>query len=183
MYFMCQRPRDTHFKHARCTGVWRWPAARELFGWARFCTKTMSTCSRRDYKIAFSAEDLIATNTVQTVALIHATSGKVKFLGMYVGVITDPKGKRRGLKALEKRRRVIHRLRMLQKQRKDSWEKEVGRIALQSFTRGYRKVLNTLKSGLQMLFSFHLPFLVSLFFPLHSSQSGLMEVSEKVDNS
>ncbi|KAG0561323.1 hypothetical protein KC19_9G055100 [Ceratodon purpureus] len=80
-------------------------------------------------------------------ALTHASSAKVKFLGVFIGLVDDSKRKRQYEKALEKRRRVIHRLRQLQKQRKESWEKEIERLALNAFTRGYRKTLNTLRSG------------------------------------
>lgn len=95
-------------------------------------------------------------------ALTHASSAKVKFLGVFIGLVDDSKRKRQYEKALEKRRRVIHRLRQLQKQRKESWEKEIERLALNAFTRGYRKTLNTLRSGLH-------PTLLSLVF-LSSSE-------------
>jgi len=76
-------------------------------------------------------------------ALTHANSAKVKFLGVFIGFVDDSKRKRQYAKALEKRRRVIHRLRQLQKQRQESWEKQVERLAFNAFTRAYRKTLNT----------------------------------------
>lgn len=118
--------------------------------------RPMSTAIQ-DRKVVFSADrectdaegNGIGTAPRAHSALIHAHSSKVKFLGVYIGAVNDSsKVKRQYEKALEKRRRVIHRLRMLQKQRKESWEKEVGRIAVNAFTRGYRKALSTLRSGL-----------------------------------
>lgn len=134
--------------------------------------RSMSTLVQHYPNAALAADDLADSTersgpaAASPGALTHASSAKVKFLGVFIGLVDDSKRKRQYEKALEKRRRVIHRLRQLQKQRKESWEKEVERLALNAFTRGYRKTLNTLRSGLHLSL---LP-LVSLSFPHPNSR-------------
>jgi hypothetical protein len=113
----------------------------------QWIVRSMSTLAQHT---ALAAEDCPDSTPVVAPpgALTHAHSAKVKFLGVFIGLVDDSKRKRQYEKALEKRRRVIHRLRQLQKQRKESWEKEVQRLAFNAFTRGYRKTLNTIRSGI-----------------------------------
>ena len=117
--------------------------------------RSMSTLVQQYPNAAFAPDDLtgsrekISSASASQGALTHANSAKVKFLGVFIGLVDDSKRKRQYEKALEKRRRVIHRLRQLQKQRKEAWEKKVERLACNAFTRGYRKTLTTLRSGLQ----------------------------------
>jgi hypothetical protein len=78
--------------------------------------------------------------------LVHALSGRVKFLGVYIAAVAISRQRQRELKGLDRRRRIIHRLRMLQKQRQNSWEKETERLVLGAWIRGYRKAIDSLKS-------------------------------------
>jgi hypothetical protein len=98
-------------------------------------------------------QDLTTSRTSKSIraqgALVHAMSSRVKFLGVYIAAVVMSKQKRREAKGLEKRRRVIHRLHMLQKQRQTSWEKEAERLVLKAWIRGYRKAISTLRSSPQ----------------------------------
>lgn len=80
-------------------------------------------------------------------AIVHAVGNRVKFLGVWLGIVPQNKWLRRQTRELEKRRRVRGRLIQRKKHLKETWDRQIGWLARKAWAQGVRQAARLLGSG------------------------------------
>ncbi len=85
---------------------------------------------------------------IEQCAIVHAAGNRVKFLGVWLGVVppNSRKWPRRHTREMEKRRRVRGILLERKKNLQEAWDRKIGWLARKAWARGVRKAARLLGS-------------------------------------
>lgn len=84
---------------------------------------------------------------IEQCAIVHAVGNRVKFLGVWLGIVPQNKWLRRQTREIEKRRRVRGRLILRKKHLKETWDRQIGWLARKAWAQGVRQAARLLGSG------------------------------------